>query len=172
MRINDAVITTESGINGGSVFKVFFPLSSQIAPLQKEPVAKTPKIVHEGTVLLVEDEKVLREMIKFALIGFGFTVLQAKDGVEAVEIFEKHKDEISCLLSDLTMPRMGGWETIAALRAIRHDLPVILASGYDEATVMAGKHSELPDFFLNKPYDLNKLVDAIGQAIARKNDGR
>jgi CheY-like chemotaxis protein len=122
-------------------------------------------------VLLVEDEKVLREMIKFALTSFGFTVLQAKDGIEAVEIFEKHKDEISCLLSDLTMPRMGGWETIAALRAIRHDLPVILASGYNEGSVMAGKHSELPDFFLNKPYDLHKLADAIGQAIARKQGG-
>jgi FixJ family two-component response regulator len=63
---------------------------------------------------------------------------------------------------------MGGWETISALRAIRHDLPVILASGYDEATVMKGEHPELPDFFLNKPYDINKLGDTIGKAIARK----
>ncbi|MCX6983280.1 MAG: ATP-binding protein, partial [Lentisphaerae bacterium] len=75
VRINGAVITTENGTGGGSVFSVFFPLSAQMAPRQNEPVAKTPKIVQGGTVLLVEDEKVLREMIKFALIGSGFTVL-------------------------------------------------------------------------------------------------
>jgi DNA-binding NtrC family response regulator len=65
---------------------------------------------------------------------------------------------------------MGGWETISALRAIRHDLPVVLASGYDEANVMAGEHSELPDFFLNKPYDLDKLGDMIGRAIAKRKE--
>jgi FixJ family two-component response regulator len=68
------------------------------------------------------------------------------------------------------MPRMGGWETISALRAIRHDLPVILASGYDESTVMAGKHSDLPDFFMNKPYDINKLSDTIARAMAQKKE--
>jgi hypothetical protein len=47
---------------------------------------------------------------------------------------------------------------------------VILASGYDEATVMKGEHAELPDFFLNKPYDINKLGDMIGRAIARRRD--
>jgi len=169
VRAHDAVITAESRIKGGSVFKVFFPLSAQIAPRQNEEVARVPKLVLGGTVLLVEDEEALREMTKIALVSFGFTVLKAKDGVEAVEIFGQHKDEISCLLCDLTMPRMSGWATISALRAIRHDLPVVLSSGYDEASVMAGEHPELPDFFLNKPYDLNKLCDTIAQAMARRH---
>jgi signal transduction histidine kinase/CheY-like chemotaxis protein len=167
---HDAGITVKSKISGGSVFSVFFPLSVQMPKLKDEQPVQSLKIVKGGTVLLVEDETALREMIKFALMGFGFTVLQASDGVEAVEIFKKHKDEISCVLSDLTMPRMGGWETISALRAIRHDLPVILASGYDESTVMAGKHSDLPDFFMNKPYDINKLSDTIARAMARKKE--
>ncbi|MEI8079610.1 MAG: response regulator [bacterium] len=119
-------------------------------------------------MLLVEDEEPVRKMTARMLSNLGFAVLQAKDGIEAVEIFGQHQDEIACLLSDLTMPRMDGWETITALRAIRHDLPVILASGYDEASAMAGEHPELPDFFLNKPYDIHQLGEMIGRAITRK----
>jgi signal transduction histidine kinase/CheY-like chemotaxis protein len=168
VKTHDAVITVENGIGCGSVFKVFFPMSVQMAPRQTEQIDRDAKIVPSGTILLVEDEDALREMTRVTLVHFGFTVLQAKDGVEAVEIFKTHKDEVSCLLCDLTMPRMGGWETISAVRAIRHDLPVVLASGYDEVTVMAGDHNELPDFFLNKPYDINKLSDTIGRAMARR----
>ena len=170
VRAHNAVITVKNRIGGGVVFSVFFSLSAQAVSQQIDQVAKAPEIVPGGTVLLVEDNEEVRKMTTRMLISLGFTVLQARDGVEAVEIFGQHKDEISCLLSDLTMPRMGGWETIAAVRAIRHDLPVILASGYDEASVMAGEHSEMPDFFLNKPYDFHKLGDMIGQAIARKKE--
>ena len=168
VKSHKGAITVENRINGGSVFKVFFPLSNQIPIRQTFQVAKAPETVDGGTVLLVEDEEDLRKMTAIMLDSFGFTVLQARDGVEAVELFGQHKDEISCLFSDLTMPRMGGWETIAALRAIRHDLPVVLASGYDEASVMAGEHLELPDFFMSKPYAINKLGDTVCHAIARK----
>ena len=163
-----AVITVETKVNGGSVFSVFLPLSEQVMPPKSEQLVKPVNIDEVYTILLVEDEAPLREMFKIALTNMKFKVFQARDGVEALEIFRKHKDEISCLLSDLTMPRMGGWETIAAVRAIRHDLPVILASGYDEARAMAGKHAEMPDFFLNKPYDLYELGDTIRNVIARK----
>ena len=168
VKTHGAVITVENRVSGGVAFRVFFPITAQTAQLRADKFAETPKIVNGGAVLLVEDEAALREMTKIALIDLGFAVLQAKDGVEAVELFGKHKNEISCLFCDLTMPRMGGWETISALRVIRHDLPVILASGYDEARVMAGEHPELPDFFLSKPYDINKLGDMIGRAMARK----
>ncbi len=168
VKTHDAVITVENRVGGGSVFSVFFPLSNQIPIRQPDQVAEAPKSAAGATVLLVEDDRALREMTMIALVDSGFAVLQARDGVEAVEVFRQHRDEISCLLSDLTMPRMGGWETISKLRALRHDLPVILASGYDEASVMKGEHPELPDFFLNKPYDLGKLCDTIRLAIARK----
>ena len=164
-------ITVESKVNCGSIFRVFFPLSLQTETLYKGQVAKAPDLVQAGPVLVAEDEEGVRKMTELALIKSGFTVLLAKDGVEAVEIFRQHNGEISCLLCDLSMPRMGGWETIEALRAIRHDLPVILASGYDEDSgVMVAEHPELPDFYLNKPYDLSKLCDAIEKAMARKRE--
>ena len=91
-------------------------------------------------------------------------MLEARDGVEAVEVFRQHLDEIRCVLSDLTMPRMDGWETLAALRKLSPDIPVILSSGYDEAQVMAGEHPERPNAFLGKPYQLKELSDTIRRA--------
>jgi CheY-like chemotaxis protein len=63
---------------------------------------------------------------------------------------------------------MNGWETLTALRNLAPDIPVILASGYDKAQVMAGDHPELPQVFLGKPYKLKGLSDAISQALVSK----
>jgi two-component system, cell cycle sensor histidine kinase and response regulator CckA len=65
----------------------------------------------------------------------------------------------------LTMPRMDGWETLAALRKLSPGIPVVLSSGYDEAQVMSGEHPERPNAFLGKPYQLQDLSDAISQSL-------
>jgi CheY-like chemotaxis protein len=116
-------------------------------------------------VLLVEDMEILRDMVATMLMYLGFKVLTAKDGIEAVEIFRQSSNEIHVVLSDLSMPRMNGWETLSALRRIRPDIPVILTSGYDEAQVIAGAHSELPQAFLHKPYQMAMLKDALAKAM-------
>jgi CheY-like chemotaxis protein len=92
-------------------------------------------------------------------------VLVAKDGMEGVEIFRERRDEIRFVLSDLTMPRMDGWKTIAALREIDPNVPIILTSGYDEVSVMSGDHAERPQVFLGKPYTIEDLREAIGKVI-------
>jgi CheY-like chemotaxis protein len=108
-------------------------------------------------------------MIKLMLKRLGYSVLEAKDGVEALELFQHHRDVIRCVLSDLTMPRMNGWDTLTALRKISPEVPVILSSGYDEAQVMAGVHLERPDAFLGKPYQLDALRDTLCCVLANKN---
>ena len=107
-------------------------------------------------------------MAKIMLTRLGYKVLEAKDGVEAVEIFQQYQDEIHCVLSDLTMPRMNGWETLAALRKISPEIPVILSSGYDEAQVMAGDHTEQPNAFLGKPYRSQDLAETISNVLAKE----
>ena len=97
----------------------------------------------------------------------GFAVLEAGDGAKAVEMFGRHKDEIRCVLCDLTMPRMDGWATLAALRQLAPDLPAILASGYDETHVMAGDHPEWPQAFLRKPYQREALSDALRHVLEK-----
>ena len=121
-------------------------------------------------MLVVEDESAVRKMVTLALQRLGFTVLAAEDGVEAVAVFRQHRDEIRCVLCDLTMPRMNGWETLTALRKLAPGIPVILASGYSEAQVMEGDHPELPQAFLSKPYDRKALMNAISQVLGNKNE--
>jgi CheY-like chemotaxis protein len=106
------------------------------------------------------------------LTRLGYTVLEAKDGVEAVEIFQQHQDEIRCVLSDLMMPGMDGWETLTALRKLSPDIPVILSSGYDETQVMAGEHPERPNAFLGKPYQLKGLGETINRVLTNMLSGQ
>jgi CheY-like chemotaxis protein len=95
----------------------------------------------------------------------GYTVIEAQDGVEAVKLFQERQNEIDCIISDLTMPRMDGWETLAELRKMGADVPVILASGYDKKSVMSGDHPELPQGFLNKPYSISALKEVLMEVI-------
>jgi two-component system, cell cycle sensor histidine kinase and response regulator CckA len=169
-------VTIESEPGRGSTFRVFLPVSTEEIPcrielpaipgaLQTGKTEKIFKIESGGTVLLIEDEEQVRNMANIMLTRLGYTVLEAKDGVEALEMFQQHQDEILCVLSDLTMPRMNGWETLTALRKLSPDVPVILSSGYDEAQVMAGKHSERPNAFLGKPYQLKGLRETINRVL-------
>jgi len=165
VKAHEGAVTVESSAGEGAVFRVFLPLSVEKLPLPRkaEPVDTAP-FKDRGLVLLVEDEPMLRTLAGVMLEHLGYEVITAADGVEALEIFRKQQDRVQCVLLDLTMPRMDGWETLAALRALRPNLPVILASGYDEAKVMQGDHPHRPQAFLPKPYvmkGLEAVLDAV-----------
>jgi PAS domain S-box-containing protein len=169
VKAHSGSVTMESEPGRGSTFRAFFPVSAEEVPQQPDKDVQPSSIEAGGTVLLVEDEEMVRNMAAAMLNRLGFLVLEAKDGVEAVEVFRQRQDEIRLVLSDLTMPRMDGWETLTALRKLAPDIPVILASGYDKAQVMSGDHPELPQTFLGKPYRLKELSNAIRQALVRRN---
>jgi PAS domain S-box-containing protein len=167
VRAHHGAIAVKSKEGGGSTFRVFLPVSAQTIPRLKISAADAPDI-GGGTVLVVDDEPLLLEIVSSVLPGLGFSVLEARNGVEAVEVFRQHRDAIRCVLCDVVMPHMDGWKTLSALRQIAPDIPVILSSGYDEAQVMAGDHPELPQAFLAKPYGLKGLREAIRQALENK----
>ena len=155
----------------GSVFRVFLPLmEGEVSRVEKKSVSAGDAIQGGGTVLLVEDTEQVRKLGVRMLELMGFTVLAAKDGMEGVEMFRERRDEIRFVLSDLTMPRMDGWKTIAALREIDPNVPIILTSGYDEVSVMSGDHAQRPQVFLGKPYILEDLHKAIGKVIEPQMD--
>lgn len=129
-------------------------------------MAQDLKIGGGGTVLIVDDDQILRDLIKVILMGLGFSVLEAKDGLEAMEVFSQNQDTIRCVLCDLIMPHMNGWETVAALQQLAPTIPVILSSAYDpQALVLDGSHSEVNQIFLGKPYGVDQLRQAIGKAL-------
>ena len=169
LRAYRGAVAVESKPGRGSVFRAYFPVSTEEVSLQSENPAKALQIKKDGTVLLVEDNDALRRLTDTVLKDLGFNVLATSDGTEAIEVFRQHQAEICFVLCDLTMPLMDGWETITSLRKLSPDIPVILTSGFNEAQVMAGDHPTLPDAFLSKPYVRKELIAAIGQALSVKN---
>ncbi len=181
VRAHHGAVTVKSEPGRGSVFRVFLPISPDDVSCRPEQPAmpetlQTGKIEvvtgieGGGTVLLVEDEEQVRTLTAMMLKHLGYTVLEAVDGVEALEIFRQRRDEIRCVICDLTMPRMDGWTTITALRKFSPGIAVILSSGYDKDQVLSGDHCEWPQAFLGKPYQLKDLDDAICRALAGKTE--
>lgn len=169
VQANNGVVTVSSELGRGSVFRVYFPISGEVAIGQPVAIAAdTPEIEWTGTALLVDDDKIVLTITGAMLSMLGFKVLTALDGIEAVEVFRRHREEIRFVLSDFAMPRMNGLETLAALRRIDYDVPVILASGYSEEQVMNGTLHECPQAFLGKPYGLQELKGAIRVTLAGK----
>jgi CheY-like chemotaxis protein len=115
--------------------------------------------------LLVDDEPTVLKMTREILMRYGFTVLTACDGVEALEVFEAHRDEIRMLVTDLIMPRMNGREAIEQIRSRKPDLPVILVSGYSHDLMERTALEANKIVFLAKPVNFQKLLAAIRSGL-------
>lgn len=166
VQVHSGVVTIESTLGQGSVFRVFFPMTADEVSFQQDKALKNQDIPWSGTVLLVDDDVIVLDITSAMLSMLGFEVLSAMGGIEAVEMFQQRKDQILFVLTDFAMPRMNGLETLIALRQISPAIPVILASGFSEEQVMEGNHAELPQVFLGKPYGFKDLKDAVGRALA------
>ena len=113
------------------------------------------------TVLIVEDEENLRDLLRIMLEETGIKVLEAVDGIGAVEIFTAHKDEIGIVLTDLGLPRLGGWEAFLKMREMNPELKGILASGFFNPDVRTEIIKSGAKDFIQKPYNSEQIVAMI-----------
>lgn len=144
----------------GTRFMVLFPaMESEV----EHPVVKVETVAWhgKGTVLLVDDEEKVRDICRKMLEHLGFDVLVAGDGREALQVYERHRGKISCVLLDLTMPRMDGNETLRELRRLDPEACVVMCSGYDSRDVVRNAGQEGLAGFIQKPYDIPNLVEAL-----------
>ena len=116
-------------------------------------------------ILVVDDEESVRTFAKRLLERHGFSVVTAKDGREAMEVFQARCDEIVAVVLDLTMPHMGGEETFRELRRLRADVRVILTSGYNEQEVTNRFVGKGLAGFVEKPFGPGKLIGVVRQVL-------
>jgi PAS domain S-box-containing protein len=123
-------IHVESEINQGSTFTIYLPAAAA-ASAGKEIAASQPGHGERGTILVVEDEQLVLDLILRMLQELGYHTLTARDGCQAIEVFREHTAEIDLVLLDAVMPRMSGREACCRIKAIRPEVPVVFCTGYD-----------------------------------------
>jgi PAS domain S-box-containing protein len=145
----------------GSAFSVRLPSqTAQAAAPQPVPAPGLTQVV-----LVVDDEEVVRNLARAALERRGYIVLTASNGQEAIEVLHQHRDRVSIVLLDLTMPVMSGEETLGRLRKVRPDIPVVLTSGYSEIEAMRLFGGKGLAGFIQKPYPPARLAEALRNAL-------
>ena len=157
-------IEVNSEINAGTTFRIYFPTSDK--PVEQVPEAPQERVRGgRETILLVEDEPVLRELARVILSDYDYRVLEASTGVEALKVFEEHKGNIDLLLTDMVMPEgMTGRELAEQLKARKPNLKVIYTSGYSSEVM--GPESELRGArFLQKPYPPPRLAQVVRESL-------
>jgi PAS domain S-box-containing protein len=148
----------------GSTFKVFLPVvAGESAPA--EPERGRRNLRGSGTVLVIDDEAIVRTVARSALEHFGYRVLVAEHGRAGVEVFAASSGEVRLVLLDFTMPVFDGEETLLHLRAIRGDIPVILSSGFNETEAVRRFAGKGLAGFLQKPYTAIQLAEKVHSVL-------
>jgi PAS domain S-box-containing protein len=159
-------IMVQSEVNRGTCFDMFLPRSetpvSIVMPSLPEPTL--PRGGSE-TILVVDDEPLIRSLARQILQRFGYRVYLARDGQEGVKGFRRHQDMIDLILLDLTMPRLSGRGALQKLREIDPDIPIIYMSGY--STIFAEAGTDPVQGFLHKPFHVNDLASVVRAALDR-----
>ncbi len=164
-------IRLTSEVGRGTTVKICIPVSqnAQVKGVTKARLS-SPAGKRMGTVLLVDDEAMVRSSGKRLLERLGYRVLSAANGIEALEMFRLHQSKIRLVLLDLIMPVMDGEETFMQLRHIDPSVRVLLSSGYTKEEKADGLMSMGAVGFLQKPFDLKALVQELDKLEERQSE--
>jgi PAS domain S-box-containing protein len=162
VRAHKGIIRIRTEPGQGTSFRVLFPPVPGHAWKEDEPATTRSGWHGSGTILVVDDEEAVREVAERMLQEIGFRTITAGDGRQALDVLARNGNEITGVLLDLSMPRMGGQETLQRLRGTHPDLPVVMMSGYTEE-IVADQLGQAPAStgFLQKPFVAEDLVTAF-----------
>ncbi len=167
---SSGAITVESNVGAGTTFRIFLPRLAEGAVVSADaPLPGVPRPAgrrRRSTVLLVEDDDGVRQLTRRILEDFGFGVLEARNGSEALTHLDAGSPRIDAVVSDVVMPGMGGRELVGRLRLRRPDLPVLFLSGYTGDEVSDEVRGQLHQAFLQKPFSPDALGAALEELLA------
>jgi two-component system cell cycle sensor histidine kinase/response regulator CckA len=150
-------IAVDSEVGLGATFKIFLPCSerTKITSNSRGDIVTPPR--GGETILLVEDETGVRALTSLILRNCGYTVLEARDGVEGVEVAKQHTGRIDLMVTDVVMPRMGGREVAAKVTHLHPSMKVLFLSGYTDDAIVHHGVLEAEVAFLQKPFTPSSL---------------
>ncbi|MDD5010979.1 MAG: response regulator [Phycisphaerae bacterium] len=164
----DISLASEPGV--GSTFTIYFPVCEEANHaangISKQRVSPS---INGETILVVEDDNILRSALVEFLKKLGYNVLEASGGTRAIRISRDYGNEIHLLITDIIMPFMDGFEVAAALKEKRPKMDVIFTSGYMENESIKHKVFGFKEPFLQKPFSTSTLEDAIAKALKKGN---
>jgi PAS domain S-box-containing protein len=157
-------ITVESAVGAGSSFQIFLPRTTEA--LARPSGARRIEPGHgTGTILLVDDESAVRRPLRQALGICGYSVIEARNGIEALRVHAQPDQAIDLVVLDVKMPGMSGWDVLTELKRRAPLLPVILTSGYTEEDSARPTGTVAPEAYLPKPYDLADLAELVRRLL-------
>jgi CheY-like chemotaxis protein len=167
VRGHRGAVELESAPGQGTTFRIYFPAAeSATRPPSLRAPSPSPRR-REGTILVIDDEIMVLSATRQMLESAGYTVLCASGGREGIALYERHA-AIDVVVLDMTMPDMSGAEVLAELRVRRHDVRVLLCSGYSESDVVARVGRDGVYGFLQKPYSIPALMEKIEIALGSR----
>ncbi len=166
---SDGFIGVDSEPGHGTTFKIYLPRVDE--PIEPPEPSTVISLQGMETVLLVEDEEMLRALARQVLQRKGHRVLEAPGGPEAVEIFERHEGPINLLLTDVVMPKMSGHELAKRLTMLSPELKVLYISGYTEEALVDRDLSNQGRAFLRKPFTSDALARSVRELLERPGNG-
>ena len=161
-------INVYSELDQGTTFTIYLPASGKEAVEDTELIAEIQK--GSGTILLIDDEKMILDVGRELLEELGYTVLSAMSGQKAIDIFQKNRDKIDMIIMDMIMPGLSGSDTFDRMKEINPDTKILLSSGYSidgQATNILQRGCE---GFIQKPFNMNQLADRIQKIMPNRGE--
>ncbi|MGE5645292.1 MAG: PocR ligand-binding domain-containing protein [Acidobacteriota bacterium] len=166
VRAHGGAIELETAPGAGTRFRVLFPAAAASVAVSEPAAEDNDDLSGKGTVLVVDDEQIVRDLAKCSLERQGYEVLLAEDGPAAIEAVRTQGGRIRLVLLDLSMPGMSGEETLPRLRALKPDLDVVITSGYSRTETLRFFEGARVSGFIQKPYTAQELASVVKSALA------
>ncbi len=165
VRAHRGTIKVISEPGRGTLFKLLFPCTDKAPEARSDVKNGTVPKSGSGTILVIDDERIINTFVQRTLTSAGYHVLAAEDGLEGLKILREHFQEIAAILLDLTMPRMDGLEVMRELRHLAPDIPVLVMSGYSEQEVSLRCEGTGVRGFIKKPFTTHALIASISGIV-------